>query len=216
MANKLEVNPWRSIWIEPRSTIREIVKFNPKHQFIWLSIIYGFPMILNFAQSYSFSEMLPLWATVLAALILSGFAGALGIVVISALLTWTGRWIGGKGTFQTVRCAVAWSNTPNIVTILMWGVLIGVFGNQLFYREFADSVFIGYESGIVFLVFLIESIVSIWGIVILLKGLSEVQGFSVWRAVVNVIIPILLMVAFIWIMGWIFSGTHTNLITVVT
>lgn len=207
MAGKLNVNPWLDIWLEPRATIRAIVNYDPKYRFILLSAIYGLPMALNFAQSSSFIDSIPMWAILLASLVISPFIGALGISVSSLLLTWTGSWIGGKGNFQRVRCAVAWSNVPNAVTIFLWVVLMVVFGDQIFSKAFSEANFVGYQAGVVFIVFLVESIVSIWGFIILLKTLGEVQGFSAWKALLNVVIPLIIVVAAIWVVGWIISST---------
>ena len=115
--------------------------------------------------------------------------------------------LGGKGSFQTVRAAVAWSNVPNFVTVLMWVVLLMVFGAQVFNRNFSEMQFVGYRAGILFLVMLVESIVSIWGFIILLSTLREVQGFSIWKAILNVVIPFVAVVAVIWGTAWMFSGT---------
>ncbi len=207
MAGKLSVNPWIDIWLKPRATIRAIVNFDPKYRFILLSAIYGLPMALNFAQNASLIESIPLWAILLACLVVCPFIGALGITICSLLLTWTGRWVGGKGKYDGIRAAVTWSNVPNVVTIALWVVLVVVFGNQVFSHGFAESLFVGYQAGVVFVVFLVESIISIWGFIILLKALGEVQGFSAWKALLNVIIPLVLVIAAIWLVGWVIWGT---------
>jgi len=209
MAKKAEGNPWLSIWTEPRRTIRSIINTNPKFGFVILSAIYGLPMALNLAQNFSMAAMIPAWAIVLGALIICVFLGMIGISISTWLLQTAGRWIGGKGSFQTIRAAVTWSNVPNIVTVLMWVILLVVFGGSVFNRQFSDTQFIGYQAGIVFLIFLIQSVISIWGFIILLQGLAEVQGFSVWKALLNVLIPFVIVVAIIWLVGWALMGTGT-------
>src|SRR5476651_721160 len=110
MAGKLTLNPWKEIWLRPRETIRAIVNFNPKYRFLVLSFIYGLPLALNFAQSGSFTETIPLWSILLASAVIAPFVGALGIYVCALLLFWTGKWIGGAGNFPKIRAAVSWSN----------------------------------------------------------------------------------------------------------
>ena len=80
---------------------------------------------------------------------------------------------------------------------------------MLFRSEFSETQFIGFQAGIVFLVFLVQTIVSIWGFIILVKALGEVQGFSAWKALLNVIIPFLIVVAIIWLVGWVMQGAST-------
>jgi hypothetical protein len=206
MGEDVEGNPWLSIWTEPRKTIRFIVKTDPKLRLLVLCAIYGLPLALNLVQSFALSHVVPSWAIIIGSLVACTFLGVLGISISSWLLNFTGRWIGGKGSFQDIRAALAWSNVPNIVTILMWIVLLGVFGTQVFDKDFSNAQFVGYQAGILFLVMLIETIVSIWGFIILLNALAEVQQFSIWKAILNVVIPFVAVVALIWVVGWVFWG----------
>jgi hypothetical protein len=209
MAKRSERNPWLSIWVQPRETIREIIDSNPNYKLFVLCALYGFPMAMSFAQSFSLCTKFPTWSIVVAGLILCTFLGFIGISICSWLLHVTGKWIKGTGTFQAIRAAVAWSNVPNAVTSLTWFILLGFFGGQVFCRGFSETAFVGYHAGIVFLIFLIQSIVSIWGFIILLKTLGEAQGFSAWKALLNVAIPFVIVVALSWLVGWAIWGTNS-------
>jgi hypothetical protein len=206
MGQKMSGNPWLSIWTAPRHTIRKIITTDPKYGFLLLSAVYGLPIAFNLAQNLSVTAMLPLWAIVVGSLILCTFIGMIGISITAWLLQVTGRWINGKGKFQTVRAAVTWAQVPNFVTILMWAILLGVFGSQVMGKEFTQTQFNGFQAGIVFLVFLVQTIISIWSFIILLKALGEVQGFSAWKALLNVLIPFVIVVAVIWFVGWALWG----------
>ena len=209
MAKKAAGNPWLSIWTEPRKTVRSIVNTDPKFGFVILSGIYGFPMALNLAQNFSLGASIPVWAILIGALIICILLGMIGITISTWLLHFTGRWIGGRGSFQTVRTAVAWSNVPNVVTILMSLILVAMFGRAMFNAAFSATHFMGTQAGIIFIVFLLQAVASIWGFIILLVGLSEVQGFSVWKALLNVLIPFVIVVAIVWLLGWVFAATGT-------
>lgn len=209
MAKKIEGNPWLSIWAHPRRTIRSIIDTDPRFRFVILSAIYGFPIALNLAQNFSLGARVPVWSILTGSLIVCTILGMIGISISAWLLHVAGRWIGGKGSYLTIRTAVAWSNVPNIVTIAMWGVLLGFFDGMLFNKQFSETHFMGYQAGVVFIVFLIQTIASIWGFIILLQGLGEAQGFSAWKALINVIIPFVIVVAIIWIAGWFIYGTGT-------
>lgn len=209
MARKLTRNPWLSIWVQPRETLREIIDTDPKYMLYVLYAFYGFPMALSFAQSFSLCTEFPTWSIVIAAIIVCALLGFLGVAISTWLLMVTGKWIKGKGTYQTIRAAVAWSNVPNAVTSLTWIALLAIFGGQIFCRGFSEKTFIGYQAGVVFLIFLTQSIVSIWGFIILLKTLGEAQGFSAWRALLNVAIPFVIVVALTWLVGWAIWGTSS-------
>ncbi len=207
MAVKTQGNPWLSIWTQPRKTIRSIVDTNPKFGFLILCAVYGLPLAFNLVQSFGLTSIIPIWAIIIGSLVVCTFLGIIGISICAWLLHITGRFIGGKGNYQGIRAAVAWSNVPNFVTILMWIVLLGVFGTQVFNKNFSETQFFGYQAGIIFLVMLVETITSVWGFIILLNALGEVQGFSIWKALLNVVIPFVAVVAIIWVVGWALWGT---------
>jgi hypothetical protein len=210
MPDKLSVNPWLEIWVKPRETIRAIVQYNPKYLFWLLSWIYGFPALLQFAQNASLGESLSLLPILLGTFIVAPFIGMLGITIISGLLYWTGQWIGGKASYNYVRAAVTWSNVPNLVNVAIWIVLATTFGGGLFMRSFGESSFLGYQQVVVFFAFLIQVIVAVWGFIIGLKTLGEVQGFSAWKALLNVLIPFFMVVIGLWILtsiGYMIFGT---------
>jgi hypothetical protein len=76
--------------------------------------------------------------------------------------------------------ALAWSNLPLILSVAMWFILLA---------SGSDTVFIQSAIGtsLVF-VNLITFIVWIWSFILLIASIREVQGFSVLRAIVNVIL----------------------------
>lgn len=197
---------WLRMWVEPKETIREIVSSDPKRGFLPLSIIYGLPIALNLIQSLALSTMVPLWAVLLGSLVLSPFLGMAGILVSAWLLEWAGRLLGGVGRFPQIRAAVTWSNLPGVVTIAMWLLLLGLFGARALDRDFAQAQFVGYQAGVLFITMLIEMVASIWGFVILLNTLSEVQRFSLWRAFFNVAIPFVAVVCVVWLLSWALYG----------
>jgi hypothetical protein len=199
-------SPWVKIWFEPRETIRKIVNTDVKQCFLILAAIYGLPLAFNLVQSFAISTLVPVWAILLGSLILCTFVGMIGIYVTSWLLEFTGKWIGGKASFLEIRAAFAWSNVPTLVSILMWVLLLGMFGGQVFDRDFAQMQFVGYEAGVLFLVMLVEMVISVWGFIILLNTLAEVQKFSVWRALLNVLIPFVGVLIIIWFIGWAVYG----------
>ncbi len=195
---KLSGNPWLKMWVRPRDTVRSIVKSDPNYRIWWLAAAYGFPMLLNMAQSFSLSTTFSLGVILILAAVLAAPIGMLGFMIISALVQWTGRWLGGVGSYLEIRAAVAWSNVTNIGTSILWLVLVCVFGWQVFFKTFPQSPFIGASLAVVSSVFLLETVLSIWSFVLLFQSLAEVQKFSVWRAIVNIILPFVIVTVALW------------------
>jgi len=200
VAKNLSGNPWVKIWTQPRATIREIVAFDPKFRFLILAWVYGFVSIMHTSQNFSLGADLSLSIILAGTVVLALPLGILGISITSWLLQWTGGWIGGTASFHEIRAAVSWANVPNIINILMWLVLVGYFGSSVLSNTFAQKPFIGIDLYIVIPVFLIQFAVSIWSLVILITTLSEVQGFSGWKALLNLLIPIAMISVLLWIL----------------
>jgi len=202
--DKLGVNPWTRIWIKPRETVRAIVDFNPKHRFWILSFLYGLPMLLHMAQNLSLGSGFTTVGIVIAALVLAVFAGWLGLTIASGLIYWTGKWIGGQASYFPVRAAVSWSNVPNIVAVIVWFVLIFNFRDQIFLAEFDEMNFAGTQMTLLTGALIVQTAIAIWSFILLVKGIGEVQGFSAWKGVLNVLIPFFLVGIFIWVISWLF------------
>jgi hypothetical protein len=108
--------------------------------------------------------------------------GLIGLYLVSALLTMTGRWLGGHGTFVAVRAAAAWANVPLIWTGLLWLPLLGYLGSEALNLD--PTRLIEDPGGLALMIPLgvIETVVAVWYIVIALKCLGEAHGFSAWHA----------------------------------
>jgi hypothetical protein len=199
MGEKLSVNPWLDIWIRPRETIRAIVKFNPAYLFYLLAAIYGFPTGLQFAVNLALGERFPLWSIAAGAVILSVGIGYIGLSIISGFLFWTGQWIGARGSYRNIRAAVAWSNVPTLVNVVIWILMMGMFGVGLFMRGFDNTAIVGPQAGVVFIAMIAQTVTAVWSFIILLKALGEVQGFSAWKALLNVLIPTFMVAIGAWL-----------------
>lgn len=213
MPNRPAGNPWLSIWTRPRLTIAEIVRTNPSYRFFLFCFIYGFVALLQAAQRAALGETAAVGPILLVAAVLGFFLGFVAISISSALLKWTGTWLGGKGAYREIRAAVAWSNVPVAVDLILWLALAVVFGAKVFTQDFGQIVYSQTANGFIFPaprlligVGAIRLVLNIWSIVILLGGLSEVQGFSVFKAILNALFSIFIVFAVVWIAfllaGW--------------
>jgi hypothetical protein len=205
MGTKLSINPWTQMWVKPRETIRAIIQTNPGYMYPLLCFIYGFPMALQLAQNFSLGNRFHVAGIVVGALILAMILGVVMINIATALFSWTGKWIGGVGTYQQIRAAVAWSNMPSVVNIAIWMINIAVFGVRIFRSDFVETQFVGNELSIIFMTALVQLVIAVWAFVIMLKALGEVQGFSAWKALLNILIPIFVIFIGVSILAWLFT-----------
>ena len=192
------LNPWLTMWTRPRATIQQIVSSDPQKHILTLAAIGGISQALDRASMRNLGDEHDLGFILAVSLIGGPIAGVMSLYLFGALLKWTGGWLGGAGSFINIRAAMAWSYVPLIWALLLWVPQLVIFGKDLFSSDTPNID----QSPFVMLGFgLLAIIVAIWTIVVFLKALGQVQGFSAWRALGNtlaaafvVAAPIILLV----------------------
>lgn len=195
------LNPWIAVWTKPRETIQQIVDTNPEEFVLLLSVVAGFGEVLNRASMKSLGDNLEWPMIVVIAAIVGPIGGIVGLYIGGALIRWTGSWMGGEASSQNIRAAIAWSSVPMIWALPLWIPELALFGNELFTSETPNLdanpslayALIGFGA--------IDVIIGVWTMVVFLKCLGQVQGFSAWKALGNsilsglvVVVPIVIIV----------------------
>ncbi len=195
----LTLNPWLTMWVSPRKTIREVVTYNPDHRLWILSFIFGVGSLLGISQSYSMGHIGHLSMIILLSVILAPIWGYIMFSVGSFFVSFTGKWIGGHGNYKQIRSSMAWSNVPMIVNVICWFLLITIFGSDLF-KDFPGGYLLsGGEFWLLFSLLIIQLTVGIWSIILYIISLSEVQMFSIIKSIVNLIIAFIFIAIVIFI-----------------
>lgn len=201
MKINLQTNPYVTMWTEPKTTLRKVLKENPKQGFIVLSFFYGLVQGLNLAQGLSFGKDLSLWMILLTVLLLAIPIGVIYFNVSAAFFYFVGKLIKGKGSFIEVRASVVWANVTQIASALISGFMVLYFQKSFFLNEFLLQPF--EQTPLIFVtIFLLSQIVlSVWTFVIFVAALSEAQQISIWKSIANIILANLVVIAIIFIMG---------------
>ena len=187
------LNPWFSIWTNPRNTIKQIVDEDPTNMVLLLAISptliqwFGFVVI-------SILNGMPLAIVPLAINLVVGLISSIAFFYLNGAVTrWTGTWFDGEASSVNIRAAMAWSTVPAIFIFSF--MLLGV-------ALFSLLGLIGYETaGVIDNVLeFIETVLAIifvatvlWSIIIYLDMLSQVQGFSMWKALGNMLVSTLIL-----------------------
>ncbi len=167
-------NPWLTIWAHPKQTMRHILENYP------LRLIHTFAILGAFTQVVSGTlAWYSWWVTLIIWVSLSIFFGLLTLYVFGGLLKWTGGWLKGAGSFQDIRASIAWSQLPVFVFFIIKLILL------VLVRGNSGSFF---YSTVLF-------VLGIWSIIIFLCCLAEAQRFSFFKALVNYLLSVLIVVA---------------------
>ena len=191
MSNNLRVNPWTSIWVKPRQTIRDLIQYNVNYRYIIICGLYGFlynlylllqtPYLEKALELKNYSTLALL---IIGSLILSIPVGYILTNLTSIFLFLGGKIIKAKGTFKQIRAAFYWSTLPIIVSLVILNVLMIVFTKE--FEVSLQTKLIPQAAYPLMISFgLTQLFFSLWSLIITLKALGEVQGFSAWMALLN-------------------------------
>jgi len=180
------LNPWIYIWTKPRATIQQIVDTNPQKFVVRLTCIEGFAGYLEHARFLrSLGDKYDWPIIFVKAAIVGPIAGLIALYFVAAMISWTGKWIGGKAPSRSIRAAIAWSAVPTIWALILWIPQLILFGQELFTTHIPRI----HSSPSLWFMFLgfgvINITISIWAFVIYLRCLGQVQGFSIWKVLCN-------------------------------
>ena len=191
MKTKLRVNPWTSMWIKPRETIRELIEYNVNYRMLTICGLYGFFYTLYILLQTPYLKKLielkhfgSIAGIVIGSLIISIPIGYILFNLTSIFLFLGGKIIKAKGTFKQIRASLYWSHLPFIVSLILSTALIIIFSKEV---EVVNQAKLIPKTGTsLMLAFgLIGTFFGIWGFIITLKALGEVHRFSAWMALLN-------------------------------
>lgn len=121
-----------------------------------------------------------------------------GWLLISAMATLAGRFLGGTGTFRQVCAALAWGGVPFLYTLAYKIPAIALWPRTLSYVRSREGL-VWDERGLRFnltaldemsiphltLLFVLELLFVVWYVVVSSRTLAEAQGVSSWAGFAN-------------------------------
>ena len=180
-----------TIWTKPTRTLAFILKVCPKQYVTALLATSGSvsAVVSNYAKISASDHTL---LVMIASIILGGLFGWLSGYIYAALLSWTGGWLNGNGTSNQFLTVVAWSSVPSICSLILLipKFLIPGYGitpfdiHDLF--SFTNISYLIVEG--------ISLALTIWTIIILVKGVMLIQRFNTGKGILNAILPLLVLI----------------------
>jgi Yip1-like protein len=192
------IAPFFTIWTEPRETIRRIVDTDPTRYVLPLAAVAPVLATLESQWSKALSgsgNVSAIWPiAVVFGVALAALFGIGALYLNGVVLRWSSGLLGGTATRTEVRAAIAWSQVPSIVAgaitlaALLMGAIVPPVSGASGALKASPQLF---ELG------LLNGILTLWGFIVSLKCLGEVNRFSAWRALGAVLIPLAILVVIV-------------------
>ncbi len=182
------------IWTRPRKVFKYL-EDNEYDKYVYsLLILAGIVRAFDRASLKGMGDDLPLIAVLGFCIVLGGMLGWLSYYVYAALLSWTGKWLGGEADTWSILRMLAHAMIPYTITLFFLLAQVAYFGNEIF-KSAIDLSNGGAASEIVFYgLVLIELTFAICSLIFIVIGLSEIQQINIGKAILNLFLPVLVII----------------------
>ena len=179
------------IWTSPR-VVFKFINDNKYDKLVTpLLIMAGISSSLDKAAGKDIgSDSMGLIGIILISVVAGGLFGWISYYIYAALLSWSGKWLDGKGNTDAILRVIAYAMIPSILAIVFLIPQLLINNNPVFQSEGNTNAgiilnIISYGCAIV------QVVLGIWTIVLCVIGISEVQKFSIGKSILNFFLPIL-------------------------
>ncbi|HMR82813.1 MAG TPA: Yip1 family protein [Niabella sp.] len=189
------------IWSSPRAVFKYIIAQNYDRYVTALLMLSGISRAFDRAAVRNLGDKMSLWGIVAICIILGGLFGWVYYYIYAAMINWTGKWLKGLGDTKSILRVMAYAMIPSIVALLFFIPQVAIYGIEMFKNK-GDITGAGLISNIlVYGSVFIELVLGVWTIVLFITGISEVQKFSIGKAILNVLLPIFIIFLPLLILG---------------
>lgn len=168
--------------------MRWVLDTDPKYMVTRIAALFGIGAVLDFASEQSLGDSRSAWEIFRFAALWGAILGVSIVYIFGALLSWTGKWIGGQANGEQARAAFAWGSVLDVWMLLLWVPYLVLFGKEPFT---SDTPGMDANPSLVSGLTLVGMTIGIWSLVVGFKCIGEAQGFSAWRALGNAILAVL-------------------------
>lgn len=186
-----EKNLFTLIWTSPRKVFRFIDTYRYSRHVTLLLVLGGIVRGFDRASQRNMGDTHSIEAIIGISVFGGALFGWISYYIYAALLSFSGKWLKGKGSTKSLVRMLAYASVPAIAGLILLIPQIAVYGNEVFKAD-GDTYSGGIVSNILFYGSLVGQIALwLWSLVLIVIGLSEVQKFSIGKAILNLLLPVL-------------------------
>lgn len=184
---------FKYIWTKPRS-IFLFLHVHDYDRFLYVLLFFaGVSRTIDRAVVKSMGDQYPVSTIIIMSVFMGGLVGLLTFYLYAAMLSWTGKWVGGRVRAKALYRVLAYALLPSILFLTVQIPMILLFGRDYFQFDFLFNDPSAFRFSIYIASIVIQVILGGWSIVLLVIGVSETQEVSIGKAILNVLLPMLIV-----------------------
>lgn len=183
-------NIFRKIWTEPRATLRYILTNHVDEHVSLLFVLGGIARAVGRAIAQYPTHKMGGAAALVFAIVGGSISGIITYTGYAWGMSLAGGWLGGKATTDQFKMVLGWALVPTIATLLLSIPTLAVLSGEAASTPLLTHALLA-GCG------LVQLGLGLWATIILLKGVTLIQDFTIGRALANVLIPGALVVGLV-------------------
>lgn len=174
------LNLFETLWgllESPRATFRKIILSRHKNFALVLSMLFGMELVFDVAWMKHLGNSTGSLLTLLAVALAAGPpAGLLGVALLSVMLQYSMRLLGGRATFRNMFAASAYAAFPFVVSLFIVEPLaLAIFGVYFFGSNPSPMII---KPAAYVLILGLKGIAALYAVYLLVEGTLSAHGFS--------------------------------------
>ena len=176
------------IWVRPKGVLGYINEYRYDTYTIALLVLAAIAGSLELAAAVSFGEHMTLPFLIVMTSIIGGILGTIVFYIYAGVMSWTGEWVAGLGSTNSIIRVFAYSMVPIIVVLLLIIAKIAIIGRDLFQDEM-DLAKIHRETATFYIIIsALEVALVVWSFYLTVVGVSQAQRITIGKAALNVLL----------------------------
>ncbi|MEN0055120.1 MAG: YIP1 family protein [Mucilaginibacter sp.] len=197
-----------NLWKKPKKTFRIINEYELYRYQIQLFVLAGITKVISRQFINLADARHELFLTLASSIAAGALLGWFGLLIVTGLIYITGKWIKGQASSTEIMNMVSYAVLPfclSLIFTLLCVLIIRVLGFQdgsYDYIRNWDNIY----YAIIKVHYYFDWLITAWYFVLLVIGISAVQGFSIWKSIMNFLIciaviavPVVLIILYIGI-----------------
>ena len=218
MEDVLENNPevdqlsdkdiFTKIWTSPRQVFK-FINDNSYNKYVTvLLILSGISRSFDQASLKNLGDSMSLWEILAISIIGGGLLGWISFYIYASLISWTGKWLNGQGNTNSIFRMLAFSMLPSIIALVLLIPQILIYGIEIFKSE-GNLIDADWLSNVFFYSsMLLQFLFGITTLIFCVIGTSEVQKLSIWKSILNLLLPVFVIIVPLTILALLFRALN--------
>lgn len=181
------------IWTSPRQVFTYINTTHYDKYVTVLLILFGITRAFEREMVHRSGDAISIAEILIFCVLFGGISGWLSLNIYAEMISWVGKRMQGKADSDSILRILSYASFPSILALLLVIPVFAIFGMEAFQTKKSVMEVGGISSVIFYGIVIVQTILGCCTLVLSVIGVSELQKFSITQAILNLVLPLLMI-----------------------